>query len=88
MNSYEETDIQVFGRIDQIVNALRDHPGPQRLCDIARWSGLHTATTCRILKDMVSLGYAAKGNDHRYTLGPKWLVIVDQVLNQTEGKQT
>lgn len=80
MNSHEETDIQVFGRIHRIYEALAEHPEPQRLCDIARWTGLHTATTCRILKDMVRTGFAAKGSDHRYTLGPKWLVMVGQVI--------
>lgn len=84
MSNNEKTDIQVFGRIHRIYEALAEHPGPQRLCDIARWTGLHTATVCRILKDMVRTGYAVKGADHRYTLGPKFLLIVDQVLSRKE----
>lgn len=80
MNSHEETDIQLLGRIHRIYEALAEHPEPQRLCDIASWTGLHTSTTCRILKDMVRLGYAAKGLDHRYTLGPKWLLLAQTTM--------
>lgn len=80
MNSNEQTDMQSFGRIDRIVNTLAEGRMPMQLKDIAAAVSLPRPTVCRILKDMVRLGYAAKGLDHRYTLGPKWLLLAQAIM--------
>lgn len=75
--------IQVLERASTILDLLRAGEG-LTFTDVWKGSGLNKATASNILKTLVALGFAEKGGDDRYRLGPKLAELARPLLRGRE----
>ena len=59
--------IQTLVRAFALLEAVGEHPGGVRLCDLSRAVDLHKSTASRLLNTMARLGYVARTED-----GKRW----------------
>lgn len=75
--------IQVLERAATILDLLRREEGLS-FTEVWKGSGLNKATASNILKSLATLGFAEKGGDDRYRLGPKVVELARPLLRGRE----
>jgi IclR family KDG regulon transcriptional repressor len=77
-------EIQVLNRAFDVLEELARHREPVGLSDIARASGLSKTTTSRILKTLVSRGYATRALGGGYTVGHRLFETASNRIDSLE----
>lgn len=73
------SNMRSLDRSFDVLDVLQAAKQPMKLADIARGSGLHIATTQRIVNVLVARGYVARSSDG-YTAGPAALAVAHAYL--------
>ncbi len=81
------SSIQVLDRAMALVGVLSRAPGPLSLTRLASESGLHTASTHRILGALMAHGLVEKTGAGEYDLGVRWLEVGNRLRARLNIRQ-
>lgn len=81
------SSIQVIDRALALVGALARASGPVSLTRLAQESGLHTASTHRILGALMAHGLVEKTGAGEYDLGVRWLEVGNRLRARLNIRQ-
>jgi DNA-binding IclR family transcriptional regulator len=83
----QSSSIQVLDRAMTLVERLALAPGPMTLSRLAAVSGLHTASTHRILAALIAHGLVEKTGSREYGLGMRWLEVGNRLRSRLNIRQ-